>query len=161
MPLPTKKEWASTSGTLSVGRERSLLLDRNPYPLNAVLQVSEHQQEAIVARAAPNPRRTSVRTFNTQEAADQESGQREMEKRLHEAKLSGTRSNPVVNEIHLQPRVDGKAREGAVDRRSKAGPTHLPCNPLELRTPGFTCGCASVTCAAHDPTGAAVRWKQC
>jgi hypothetical protein len=62
-----------------------------------------------------------------------------MEKRLHEAKLSGTRFNPAVNGIHLQPRVDGKAREGAVDRRSKAGPTHLPCNPLELRTLGVTC----------------------
>jgi hypothetical protein len=41
--LPTKKELASTSGTISVGRERRLLLDRNPYPLNAVPQVSEHQ----------------------------------------------------------------------------------------------------------------------
>jgi len=49
--LPTKKEWASTSGTLSVGRERGLLLDTNPYPLNAASQVSKHQQEAIFARA--------------------------------------------------------------------------------------------------------------
>jgi len=72
-----------------------LLFDRNPtYPLNAVSQVSEHQQEAIFPRAKPNPHRTSVRTFNTQEAADQESGQREIEKRLHEATLSGTRFNP-------------------------------------------------------------------
>jgi len=58
-------------------------------PFNAVSQVSEHQQEAIFARAEPNPRQASVRTFNTQEAA--------------------------------------------VDRRSKAALTHLPCNPLELR----------------------------
>jgi len=97
-------------------------------PLNAVSQVSEHQQEAIFARAAPNLRRTSVRTFNTQEAADQESGQREMKKRLHEAKLSGTRPNPAVNEIHPQPRVEGRAREGAVDRRSKQ--TLLICHAI-------------------------------
>jgi hypothetical protein len=42
--------------------------------------------------------------LNTQEATDQESGQREMEKRLHDAKLSGTRFNPVVNEIHPRPK---------------------------------------------------------
>jgi hypothetical protein len=107
--LPTKPGLASTSGAISVGREPSLLLGRNPYPLNAVSQVSEHQQEAIFARAEPNPRQTSVRTFNAQEAPDQESRQREMEKRLHEAKLSGTRSNPAVNEIHLQPRAEGRA----------------------------------------------------
>jgi len=41
-----------------------------------------------------------VRTFNTQQALDQESGQDEMEKRLYEAELSGTRSDTVVNEIH-------------------------------------------------------------
>ncbi len=131
--LPTKKKLASTSGVISVGRKHGLLLDRNPYPLNAVLRVSEHQQEVIFARATPNPRGTSMRTFNTQEAPDQESGQREMEKQLHEAKLSGTRSNPAVNEIHPRPRAEGRARESAVDRRSKAALTHLPCNPLELR----------------------------
>jgi len=63
-----------------------------------------------------------------------------MEKRLHEAKLSGTLSHPAVNEIYLQPRVEGKAQEGAVDRHINAIPTHLPCNPLELRTVGFSCG---------------------
>ena len=57
-----------------------------------------------------------------------------MKKRLHEAKLSGIGSNPAVNEIHLQPRAERRAREGAVDRRSKASLTHLPCNPLEQRT---------------------------
>jgi hypothetical protein len=97
--LPTKKELASTSGASSAGRKHGLLLDRNPYPLNAVSQISKQQQEAIFARAAPNPRRTSVRTFNAQEAPDQESEQREMQEALHEAKLSGTRSNPAVNEI--------------------------------------------------------------
>ena len=102
--------------------------------MDTVSQVSEHQQEAIFARAEPNSYPTSVWTFNTQEAADQESGQREMEKRLDEATLSGTRSNPAVNEIHLQTRAEGRAREGAVDRRRKAGPTHLPCNLLESRT---------------------------
>ena len=109
-----------------------------PCPLNAVSQVSEHQQEAIFPRGEPNPYRTLVRTLNTQEAADQESEQREMEKRLHEAKLSGTGSNPAVNEIHPRPRVEGRTREGAVDRRSKASSTHLPCNPLEPRTPGIS-----------------------
>jgi len=63
-----------------------------------------------------------------------------MEKRLHEARPSGTRSNPPVNEIHPRPRVEGRAREGALDRRSKAGPTHLPRNPLEPRTATFTGG---------------------
>ena len=61
-----------------------------------------------------------------------------LEKRLHEAKLSGTRSNPALNEIHPRPRAEGRAREGAVDRRSKAGLTHLPCNLLELRTTKLT-----------------------
>jgi hypothetical protein len=56
-------------------------LDTTRNPLNVVSQVSEHQQKAIFAQAAPNPHRTSVRTFNTQDAADQESEQREMEKR--------------------------------------------------------------------------------
>jgi hypothetical protein len=115
-----------------------LLLDRNPYPLDAVLQVSEHQQEAIFARA--ESRRTSMPTFNTQEAPDQESGQRKMEKRLHEAKLSGTRSNPAVNEIHPRAEVDRKIREGIVNGRSKAGSTHLPYNPPELRTVGIRRG---------------------
>jgi hypothetical protein len=63
--LPTKKELALTSGAISVGHKHGLLLDRDPYPLNAVPQVSEHQQEAIFARAEPNPRQTSVRKFNT------------------------------------------------------------------------------------------------
>jgi hypothetical protein len=63
--LPTKKELASTSGTISVGRERRLLLDTNPYPLNAVSQISKHRQEAIFARAEPDLRRALVRTFNT------------------------------------------------------------------------------------------------
>jgi hypothetical protein len=48
--------------------------------------------------------------------------------------LSGTRFNLAVNETYLQSRVKGKAREGAVDSRSKAGHTHLPCNLLEPRT---------------------------
>jgi len=128
MPLPTKKELASTSGASSAGRKHDLLLDTNPYPLNAVSQESEHQQEAIFAQAEPNPRRTSVRTFNTQEAPDQESGQREIEKRLHEAKLSGTRSNPAVNEIHPRPRAEGRAREGTEYRRSKQ--TSLICHAI-------------------------------
>ena len=153
--LPTKKELASTSGASSAGRKHGLLLDRNPYPLNAVPQVSEHQQKAIFARAESNLRRTSVRTFNTQETPDQESPQREMEKRLHETRPSGTRSNPAVNEIHPQPRADGRAREGAVDRRSKAGPTHLPCNPLESRTlasptRSFVTACAHAQAVTND-----------
>ena len=64
--LPTEEKLASTSGAISVGHKHGLLLDTNPYPLNAVLQVCEYQQEVILARAEPNPRRTSVRTFNTQ-----------------------------------------------------------------------------------------------
>jgi len=74
-----------------------------------------------------------------------------MEKPLHEAKLSGTRSNPAVNEIHPRLRVDGKAREDIVDRRSTAGPTHLPCNPLEQRTLASS---AKATGAALAPPGA-------
>ena len=115
--LPTKKV-ALTSGAISVGRKHGLLLDRNLYPLNAVPQASEHQQEAIFPQAEHNFRRALVRTFNTQEAADQESGHREMGKRLHEAKMSRTRSSPAVNEIQPGPKVEGKAREGTVDRLS-------------------------------------------
>ena len=62
--LPRKKELESTPCTISVGHRHGLLLDRDSYPLNAVSQVSNHQQEAIFARAEPNPRRTSVRKFN-------------------------------------------------------------------------------------------------
>ena len=47
------------------------------------------------------PVKTSLWTFNTRGIVDQESEQREMEKRLHEARPSGTRFNPAVNEIHL------------------------------------------------------------
>jgi hypothetical protein len=62
-----------------------LLLDRNRYPLDAVSQVSEHQQKAIFARA--ESRRTSVPTFNIQEAADQESRQREMQEAAARGKV--------------------------------------------------------------------------
>jgi hypothetical protein len=57
--------------------------------------------------------------------------------------LSGTRFNPAVNEIHLQPRAEGGAREGAVHNRSEAGPTHLPCNISErtLRVTGAAKRC--------------------
>jgi len=70
--LPTKSKLASTSDAISVGRKHGLLLDTNPYPFNAVSQVSKHQQEAIFARAEPNPRQTSVRMLNTQKVGDQQ-----------------------------------------------------------------------------------------